>query len=60
MYREAWHAAVHGVTKIGHDWAIEPNWNWDHTYLPQGAIVKIRRVSVHVKNVEIWHRIFIN
>ena len=20
--REAWHAAVHGVTKVGHDWAV--------------------------------------
>ena len=23
MDREAWHAAVHGVTKSGHDWATE-------------------------------------
>ena len=23
--REAWHAAVHGVTKVGHDWATELN-----------------------------------
>ena len=23
MDREAWHAAVHGVAKIGHDWATE-------------------------------------
>ena len=22
-YREAWHAAVHGITKVGHGWAIE-------------------------------------
>ena len=21
--REAWHAAVHGVTRVGHDWATE-------------------------------------
>ena len=20
--REAWHAAVHGVAKVGHDWAV--------------------------------------
>ena len=26
MDREAWHAAVHRVTKIGHDWATELNW----------------------------------
>ena len=26
MDREAWRAAVHGVSKIGHDWATELNW----------------------------------
>ena len=26
MDREAWGAAVHGVAKIGHDWATELNW----------------------------------
>ena len=26
---EAWHAAVHGVTRIGHDWATKLNWT-DH------------------------------
>ena len=26
MDREAWHAAIHGVAKIGHDWATELNW----------------------------------
>ena len=28
--RETWSAAVHGVTKVGHDWATELNWKWDH------------------------------
>ena len=31
--KEAWHAAVHGVTKIKHDWVTELNWTtfrlWD-------------------------------
>ena len=27
MDREAWRAAVHGVTKSGHNWASELNWN---------------------------------
>ena len=26
MDREAWHAAVHGVTRVGHDWVTELNW----------------------------------
>ena len=26
MDREAWHAAVHGVTKVGHDWSTELKW----------------------------------
>ena len=28
MDREAWHAAVHGFAKSGHNWATELNWNW--------------------------------
>ena len=28
--REAWHAAVHGVQRNGHDWRTELNWtNWE-------------------------------
>ena len=26
MDREAWHAEVHGVERVGHDWATELNW----------------------------------
>ena len=26
MDREAWHAAVHGITESEHDWAAELNW----------------------------------
>ena len=26
MDREAWHAAIHGVARVGHDWATELNW----------------------------------
>ena len=25
MDREAWHAAIHGVQRVGHDWATELN-----------------------------------
>ena len=26
MDREAWRAAIHGVTRVGHDWVTEQNW----------------------------------
>ena len=26
MNREAWRAVVHGVERVGHDWATELNW----------------------------------
>ena len=28
MGREAWHGAVHGWQKVGHDWATELNWTF--------------------------------
>ena len=31
MDREAWRAVIHGVTRVGHNWAIELN----HNILPQ-------------------------
>ena len=30
MDREAWRAAVHGVKRVGHDWATELNWEKAH------------------------------
>ena len=31
MDREAWLAAIHGVTKTGHNWATELNWIQNYT-----------------------------
>ena len=31
--REAWHAAVHGVAKSGHDWATELTWSCSYKQL---------------------------
>ena len=28
MDKEAWHAVVHGVKRVGHDWATELSWWW--------------------------------
>ena len=38
MDREAWHAAVHGVQRVRHNWATELNWTED---LSEIEIVKI-------------------
>ena len=34
MEREGWRAAVHGITKLGHDWMTELNWT-DSYYMIQ-------------------------
>ena len=31
--REAWRALIYGVTRVGHDWATEPNWDY-YTFPP--------------------------
>ena len=39
--REAWHAAVHGITKSQNDWATELNWTLDgctHTHVLSAVI----------------------
>ena len=33
MDMEAWHAAVHGVTRVGHSWATELNWALYYIFL---------------------------
>ena len=33
MDREAWHGTVHGVTRVGHNWATELNWLDEMTVL---------------------------
>ena len=39
MDREAWHAAIHGVTKVGQDWANELNWKWNEIILERRIIL---------------------
>ena len=31
--REAWHAAIHGAQRVGHDWVTELNWTELNNYL---------------------------
>ena len=39
MDREAWHAAIHGVTRVGHDWATELNWTEQPQFLPNTPFI---------------------
>ena len=38
MDREAWHAAVHGVARIRHNWAMELNWTELWSLIPYTEI----------------------
>ena len=41
MDREAWSAAVHGVTRVRHYWVTELNWSVPHSFLwLNGPVVK--------------------
>ena len=44
MDREAWHAAIHGVARVGHNWATELNWTelW-HSYMTIGKTIALTR-----------------
>ena len=33
MDREAWHAAVHGVQRVRHDWTTKLNWTQEYVQL---------------------------
>ena len=49
--REAWHAVVHGVVIVGHDWATELNWTDVLAFVDSAAV----NVGVHVSS---WVRVF--
>ena len=40
--REAWHAAAHGLQRVGHDWATELNWvEWN---------IKLKKYAITITN----------
>ena len=41
MVREAWHAVIHGVTKVEQDWVTELNWKLNENYLQWPRTTKI-------------------
>ena len=43
MDREAWQAAVHGIARVGHVWAIELNWKEiNHEYSLEVLMLKLK------------------
>ena len=52
MDREAWCAVVHGVTKVGHDWATELNWHPSRTlYTSLGLPGRLQECSFIIPGV---------
>ena len=50
MDREAWRAAIHGFTRVGHDWATELNWtDADDTTLMAESEEELKSLSMKVK-----------
>ena len=39
MDREAWHAVIHGVQRVGHDWATELNWRCKVCLFPPAVLL---------------------
>ena len=57
MDREAWHAAIHGLQRVRHDWAIELNWTeldvlWTSNSNShfRGCILSREDTSLHTKS----------
>ena len=45
MDREAWRAAIHGLQRVGHDWATELNWtDWGHCDVDLDLVVTLLRI----------------
>ena len=51
MDREAWHADVHGLQRVGHDWATELNWS-EHIFhfVPFDIEVKDFTIKMFYRN----------
>ena len=50
--REAWHAAVHGSQRVGHNWATELNW---HFFVRTLEVWVYRRANISVFKHEKWN-----
>ena len=60
MDREAWRAAVHGVSKrVGHDWVTERNWTEEHEKQTKKRKKKKQSLSAHTtgSNQEIYRAV---
>ena len=50
MSRGAWQATVHGVARVGHDWATEHTHTHTHTHTHRLTLIHIYTV----KSVDWW------
>ena len=41
---EAWRAAVHGLQRVGHNWATELNWDHEESKSPRGILMSVEEV----------------
>ena len=47
MDREAWHAAVLGSQRVGHDWVTELNWGYTSHFIDKEAEVERADISTN-------------
>ena len=50
MDREAWHAAIHGVAKVGHNWATELNC-WHIEFAEMAEVGRTERSTAYSQNI---------
>ena len=62
MDREAWRAVIHGVAKIGHDWATELNWTFEkwNTFPQKRKIYKDRTTYFCIYVPRTFHSVWKN
>ena len=58
MDREAWRAAIHGVSRVGHDWATELNWNKSGSSVLDAGLIWSTAVAwealAHITSHQCW------
>ena len=53
MDREAWHAAIHGLQRVGRDWATELNWTEQYGLRSETSWVQILALSLDTYKLQV-------